>query len=508
MDKDTSRLAKNTIILYFRQILIMLVSLYTVRVVLHILGEEDYGIKNVVSGVVSMFGFLNGALSTATQRFFTVDIGKNDEEHLKTTFSIAFQIYLSLAIIIFLLSETIGLWFVNNKLVIPAERLTAANWIYQASIFSFFLSLITNPYTACLIAHENMNIYAYVSIIEVFLKLFIVYLLQLLKFDKLIVYGLLLSGVSFIRTGIYRFYCKRRYPECHFHFVKDIQYFKEQFYYAGWNFLGSFASILKNQGTTILLNLFFGPIVNAARAIASQVSNTMLTFTSNFSIALRPQIIKKYSNNEKESSYNLVYKGSKLCFFLFLLPSIPILLNTNYILVLWLKKIPDNTVLFTRLIILDCLVDCMRLPLLALMHAQGNMRTYQLSVSGFLLLNIPLSYLLLKIGMPAASVMILAIILSFISLCVRVIVLNKLAGLYIRKYFINVLLICFIVFIIALIPLIIWFKWKCNTFFIFIIQSIICIIWTLCVIFLLGLNGNERKEIYYIVSQKLKGIKK
>ena len=296
---DTRRIARNTLMLYFRQILIMVVSLYTVRVVLNVLGAEDYGIYNVVAGVVTMFSFLNGAMTTASQRYFAFDLGKNDTEHLKITFNVTFQIYIILACIIVLLAESVGIWFVCNKLVIPAERMFAAVVIYQCSILSFLFTLISTPYMASLIAHENMDVYAYVSIVEVLFKLLIVFLLKVLLYDKLIVYGILLATVALINNVIYQFYCRSHYSECKLEFIKDRKYLKELFFYGGWNFIGSFAAVLKTQGVSIIMNMFFGPVVNAARGIASQVSNTLMTFSSNFSVALRPQIIKSYAQNQK-----------------------------------------------------------------------------------------------------------------------------------------------------------------------------------------------------------------
>lgn len=294
MENNSCVLAKNTLLLYFRQILIMAVSLYTARVVLAVLGAEDFGIYNVVAGVVTMFGFLGGAMTSSSQRYFSYDLGKKDLKHLEITFSVTFQIYLLIALVVFLFVETAGLWFLNTKLVIPSNRLIAANWIFQAAIISFLLTLITTPFMAIIIAHENMTVYAYVSIVEVALKLGIVFLLEYLPYDKLIVYGILLSLVSFINTAIYRFYCHKHYSECKVRFICDGKLFKEIIAYSGWNLFGNLAAIFKNQGINILLNLHFGAIVNAARGIAGQVNSAVMSFSNNFSTALRPQVIKTY----------------------------------------------------------------------------------------------------------------------------------------------------------------------------------------------------------------------
>lgn len=331
MENNSRVLAKNTLLLYFRQILIMAVSLYTARVVLAVLGAEDFGIYNVVAGVVTMFGFLGGAMASSSQRYFSYDLGKKDLKHLEITFSVTFQIYLLIALVVFLFVETAGLWFLNTKLVIPSNRLIAANWIFQAAIISFLLTLITTPFMAIIIAHENMTVYAYVSIVEVALKLGIVVLLKYLPYDKLIVYGILLSLVSFINTAIYRFYCHKHYSECKVRFVCDGKLFKEIIAYSGWNLFGNLAAIFKNQGINILLNLHFGAIVNAARGIAGQVNSAVMSFSNNFSTALRPQVIKTYAVNQKEDTMRLVFRVCKFTFFLMYIFTLPLLfvLNVN-----------------------------------------------------------------------------------------------------------------------------------------------------------------------------------
>lgn len=301
MESNSSRLAKNTLFLYFRQILIMAVSLYTVRVVLNTLGAEDYGIYNVVAGVVTMFGFLSGAMASSSQRFFSFDLGKNDVEHLKITFSVTFQIYILIAGIVIIIAETVGIWFVNTKLVIPTERMAVANWIFQAAMVSFLLSLITTPYMASIIAHENMAVYAYVSIVEACMKLGIVFALKIIPYDKLIVYSLLIMTVGIVNTLIYIFYCRNNYDECKLHFVKDGSLLKEIISYSGWNLFGNIAGMIKNQGISILLNLHYGAIINAARGIASQVNSTVSSFAQNFSTELRLQIIKICSEQKNET---------------------------------------------------------------------------------------------------------------------------------------------------------------------------------------------------------------
>ncbi len=492
---DSQRIAKNTLMLYFRQILIMLVSLYTVRVVLNVLGAEDYGIYNVVAGVITMFSFLSNAMATASQRYFSFDLGKNDSEHLKTTFSITFQIYVLLALIVLFFAETVGLWFVNHKLVIPQERMVAANWIYQAAIFSFLLTLITAPYMADIIAHENMNVYAYVSIVEVGLKLGIVFLLKVLPYDKLIVYGLLLSAVSFINTALYRLYCHTHYEECKFHFVKDVELFKEIVSYSGWNLFGSVSTVVRKQGITILLNLFFGPIVNAARAVSSQVSAAVMSFAQNFSNALKPHIIKLYAAEKKDEMMKMLRYGTKIVFYLMLMICVPLYFEAPYVMKLWLKNVPDHTVLFVRLLTIHALIDSISYPLMAVVQATGKIRLYQSVVGGARILNLPVSYIFLKLGFAAEVVFIVEISISVISLILRLVILQRIINEKLFFPFFRLLL--FFLFITALSSVAPFFVIRIfkQSFLWLVIFVSISIIWSSIIIFLIGLNRNEKQNL-------------
>ena len=337
----TKRIAKNTLMLYFRQILIMVVSLYTVRVVLNTLGAEDYGIYNVVAGVVTMFSFLSSSMATASQRYFSFALGENDNEKLKKYFSMSFTIYCLIALIVLVLAETVGLWFVVNKLVVPMERKDAAFWIYQASVFSMIFTILTAPFMASIIAHEDMNIYAYVSIIEVVLKLGIVFLLPLFAIDKLIFYGLLMAVVVFINTAIYRTICVKKYSECKFSFFWEKDLFKELISYTGWNMFGAAVGVFKYQVVNIILNQFFNPIVNTARGIAQQVNSAVNSFAQNFSTAVRPQIIKTYASGEKDKMLQLMFRSCKATFLLMYVFALPLILEMPYVLKLWLKNVPD-----------------------------------------------------------------------------------------------------------------------------------------------------------------------
>ncbi len=504
---DTRRIARNTLMLYFRQILIMAVSLYTVRVVLNVLGAEDYGIYNVVAGVVTMFGFLSGAMATASQRYFSFDLGKGNTEHLKTTFSVTFQIYLLLALVIVLLAETAGLWFVNSKLVILAERMTAANCIYQAAIVSFLLTLITTPYMASIIAHENMNVYAYVSIVEVALKLGIVFLLKVLAFDKLIVYGVLLAAVALINTSIYRFYCRKHYAECKTKFVKDVALFKEIVSYSGWNLFGAAVGVVKNQIINILLNLHFGAVVNAARGIASQVNGAVVSFSQNFSTALRPQIIKTYAAGQKSETMNLVFRGCKFTFYLMYFFALPLCIEMRTILNLWLKNPPEYAVTFTQLALIDAVVDSISYPLMTLAQATGKIKLYQGVVGGILLCNLPVSYTALKLGAPAYTVMIVAICITFTAFLVRLVIIKHLAQFSIKDFALKAALPCVSVALISAIAPALFSLHFAENFLRLCLTTLISLCCTaLCVLFV-GMNRAERVAVIATVKNRLRGAK-
>lgn len=310
-NSNNKRIAKNTLMLYFRMLIIMLVTLYTSRVVLSALGVVDYGIYNVVGGLVTMMGLLNGAMSVSTQRYLTYELGKGDMLRLKQVFSTCMTIFMILSLIVIILAETIGLWFLYNKMVIPEERMDAACYVYQFSILACILSLITNPFNATIIAHEKMDVYAYVSILEVALKLVIVYLLLVIPTDRLITYGILILASQFIVALCYIIYCWKKFSETHYHFYWDKPLFRELISYSGWNLYGSAAGLVKGQGLNILLNMFFNPAVNAARGIAYQINSAITQFFTNFYTAVRPQITKYYATGEINEMTKLVFRSSR-----------------------------------------------------------------------------------------------------------------------------------------------------------------------------------------------------
>lgn len=490
--ENNKRIAKNTLLLYFRMLLLMIVNLYTSRVVLNALGVEDFGIYNVVGGIVTMFSVLSGSLSTAISRFITYELGKGNTDKLNNIFSSAVTIQLGLAGIIILLAETIGTWFLNIKMNIPELRMEAANWVFQFSILTFAINLISVPYNASIIAHEKMSAFAYISILEAIGKLVIAYLIIISPIDKLIFYAILMCIVALIIRFTYGYYCKRHFKECTYHFIWDKQLLKQMFGFAGWNFIGSSAAILRDQGGNMVINLFAGPTVNAARGIAFQVNQAVLSFAQNFMMALNPQITKSYASGNYDYMMKLIYQGARLAFYMLLFLSLPILINTHYILSLWLKTVPEHTVLFVRLALIFAMSESISNPLITATLATGKIRNYQLTVGGIQLLNLPLSYLFLKIGYIPETVLIIAIIISQICLATRLYKLNKLITIrvkeYLKKVYLNVITVSIIS---ALVPFTIK-SYIPETFLNVVLLCILCVICTLTTIFYIGCNNKER----------------
>lgn len=502
--ENNKRIAKNTLMLYFRMLVTMIVSLITVRIVLDTLGVVDYGVYNVVGGMVTMFSFLSGTMASASQRFFAFEIGKNNHGQLKKIFSVTMTIYVLLAAIILILSETVGLWFLENKMTIPSERMNAARWVYQLSVLSFIVTIFSIPYNAAVIAHEKMNVYAYVSIIEVVLKLVIVYLLIISPYDKLIIYAGLIFCTTLITTIIYRVYARRVFPECRYSFYWNTSLFKEILSYSGWNLFGSLSGIMKDQGINILLNIFFGPAVNAARGIAFQVSSMLNKFVQNFMIAVRPQIIKYYAKKEMELLYKLVFQSSKFSFFLLFTLSIPVLLETNFLFSLWLKEVPSYVVLFSRLVILNAVVDSFTSPLGTSVLATGKIKKYQIVTGGTLLLNFPVSYIFLKLGFSPQSTMYIAIVFSLIGVVLRLVILDGLISFPVRKYFKDVILRSILSTVPAcIIPWLILLNLE-EGFIRFLLVSISSIIFSIITIYSIGLSRYERHFVIQVIKKKLK----
>ena len=423
--ENNKRIAKNTLMLYFRMLVMMAVSLYTSRVVLDTLGVSDYGIYNVVGGFVTMFSLISGAMTTATQRFLSFAIGEGKKEEVTSLFSTAVIIHIGLALIILIAGETIGVWFVANKMNFPPGRYTAAIWVFEFSLLTFLVSVINVPYNAAIIAYEKMSAFAYISIIEVGLKLLIVYLLLITPFDRLIFYAILMAVVQLGVQLIYASYTHRKIKTCHCNWKLNHEYFKQMTSFVSWNLIGSLAGVCKDQGLNVVLNLFFGTAVNAARGVAVQVSTAINRFVTNFQMAMNPQIVKLYAAGEKKEMFKLVFRGSRFSYLLLLCLSLPIVIEAPFILNIWLVKVPDYTVIFLRLIIFTALIDSLSNTLITSMHASGKVRDYQIVVGGLSLLTLPFAYLLLKMGYSPTSALVTSLIISIVCLFARTALLSK-----------------------------------------------------------------------------------
>ncbi len=448
--ENNKRIAKNTLLLYFRMLLTMAVSLYTSRVVLEALGVEDYGIYNVVGGVIAMFGFLNAAMSSSTQRYITFELGKGNFTQLQKVFAASVNIHLLIAFIILVLGETVGLWFLYEKLVIPAGRMDAAFWVYQFSIVTMMTMIVSVPYNAAIIAHERMSAFAYISVLEVVLKLGIVYLLFLTGFDRLIFYAALLCLMQVVIRLIYGRYCGTHFAETHYRCHWDGRLFREMLGFAGWNLWGNCAAILFTQGLNIMLNMFFGPAVNAARGIAVQVQGAIAQFSGNFQMALNPQITKSYATGDLNYMHSLIFRSSKFTFLLLATLSLPVWLEAEMILGVWLKTVPDYTAVFVRLMLCITIIDAMAGALMVSAQATGKVRLYQSVVGGILLLIVPVSYIVLELGAAPWSVFVVHLAICILAFVVRLFIIRPMIQLPLRDYIVQVLLRCAGVLLLAL----------------------------------------------------------
>ena len=446
---SNSLIAQNTALLYIRMALIMLVQIYTSRIILMALGASDYGIYNVVGGIVVMFGFLNGTLSGSTQRYITYELGKGNGDELNSVFVTAVQLHFLIAIFITLIAEPIGLWLIHNKMQIPPERMTAAIWVFHLSIASFFVSVISVPYNSAIIAHERISVYAYISIIEVIAKLAIVYLLLIINNDRLILYALLVFSLQLIIRFIYIAYCKHNFTETKYKRHFNFEMFKEMFVFSGWNFIGNFAAVLNAEGLNVLLNVFFGPLVNAARAISVQVQVALNSFYGNLITAVNPVLTKSWAQGEYKRSISLMQRTSKFSFYLLFLVTLPVLLEADQILEIWLKDVPELTPVFVKIILVTQLIFTFTSPMTTVAYAAGNIKKVNLVCGAIVLMVLPISWLFLNKGAPAYVVFVVYAILELISFIARTIILKPIIGFSIYSFIRDVIVPCVIVTIIS-----------------------------------------------------------
>lgn len=438
---DNRRIAKNTLLLYMRMGLIMIISLWASRVVLSTLGETDFGLYNVIGGIVVAFSFLNGVMNSACNRYYATQLGRQDYEALHQVFKVNVTIFLILAAAILLLSESVGLWIMERKMNIPADRLTACRWVYQLSILSFLCSVVAIPYRAIITAKEKMKVYAYCSVVEAALKLGIVFLLSISPIDRLVFYALMMLLVSLFTNGFYILYCHRCYPECRYDWHCDKALAREIVSFNGWGVLGSMATIGKNQGVNILLNMFFGPAVNAARGLANQVYVNVYQFVQNYVLAFNPQIVKSYAAGERGAMMRLVFQASRFSYFLLYAIVLPLLLEMDCVLGLWLKEVPALTASFASIMLAVSLVDSFHDPLFYAVQATGKVKWYNILVGGSQLLIVFVAYFLLKfMHIQAQTVFWLIFVFAIITQGIRIGMAVRYASMDLRSYLRGVLL--------------------------------------------------------------------
>lgn len=500
---SNKRLAKNTVLLYMRTLAVMIISIFTSRVILQSLGIEDYGTYNVIGGFVAMFSLLGGTLVTATQRFINVELGKKENGNPNEVFCTAMGIHLILAAILFIALETFGLWFLNCKMNIPEGRMFAANVVFQCSVLAFLLNIICMPYNAIIIAYERMKAFAYISLYDVIVKLLISYALFLFLYDRLIIYAILLLLLAISERSIYSIYCRRHFPdESKFHIVRDKQAYIRQTSFAGYTFLGSFASILSNHGVNIVLNLFCGVAVNAARAISMQVLHAITKFVSDFTVALNPQIVKTYASGETGKSMELVYRGAKFSYYLMFVFSVPIIFFTPEILKLWLGHYPEHTVVFVRLTLVYGLVTVLSKTLTTEILATGVLRTNAFIIGGLRILILPLSYLVLWMGYEAYTVYYVLIAIDSISIFTRLYILRDITGVRIWEFVKHVLLPVSWVSVVSLVPCYIIQRLMPSAYSILSVFIIVAV--CVGVIAAIGISSNERKMIISAINKIMK----
>lgn len=506
--ENTRLIAKNTAMLYIRMLLIMAVTLYTSRVVLNVLGVEDFGIYNVVGGIVIMFSFLNGAMAQSTLRFLAFEIGRKDSEQLQKIFSLSVTIYIGIALIILMLAETVGLWFLNTQMNIPETRMSAARWVYQFSVFSFVVSVVQIPYNAVIIAHERMHVYAYISIAEALLKLLVVFMLTWISFDKLKLYGILVFVVTVLVALLYRGYSKRKFRECRYRFVWDRALYKVLTGFAGWNMFGLVAWVCMGQGSNILLNLFFGPAVNAAKAISFQVNMAVTTFVNNFRIAVNPSIVKSFASGDLQYMDKLVFESAKYSYYLLLFLSLPLLLEMDFVLRLWLKVVPEYAVVFCRLALVISLIQTFDASFGIVFQAIGRIRENQLWSGLIYVLILPVSYLQLKLFPDIPEVVFyVQLLLSFVvAFVVKVVLIRKMRHISLRSYWRVLLVPVLKVTVLAVIlPVLVSFRLKHDGL------SVLCVVGlsVLCVavaVYYTGIGREMRMKVNAFVLTKVKSF--
>lgn len=505
ISNNNSRIAKNTLFLYIRMFLVLLVSLYTTRIVLNALGVVDYGIKNVVAGFVSMFAFLNASMSNGIQRYYNYTYGKEGEQSLTRVYNTALLIQFILAIIIVILLETIGLWYLNNKMVIPEERMATAQWIYQFAVISLVLVIMQIPYSASIMAHERMDYYAYVSLFDVAFKLGFALWLPHVQYDKLLIYGYYCLAASVISFILYFIYSKKNFKALRLQMAFHKELFKDMLSFSGWNIFGTFAYMLKNQGVNVLLNAFFGPVVNAARGVSNMIGTAIQGFQSNIVVAFRPQTVHSYAEGNFSRVKNLMFSLSKISYLLLFMLSMPVIIELPYILKIWIgEAVPEHTVPFTILILIIMILSSLNTPLSQVVHATGKMKKYQIGTSIVICAILPIAWLVLKLGGNPASVYIVSLVLTVFNQAVCMVLLKRIFLYSISEYMKKVIWPCVLVTVVSTIPPLLIHCFFVDSFLKLMIVAAIGVVGAALASYYLVMNAQEKEMILTFVRKIVK----
>ena len=496
MAVDSKRIAKNTFVLYLRMIITLMVGLFTSRITLQTLGISDYVVYNVVGGFVAILSYINSVFIDADQRFITFSLGEGNKDKLKRVFSTSVFTQVVYVVILIIVSETIGLWFVNHKLVISPERIVAANWVYHCSIGSLLLTVLNIPYRACIVAHERMGIYAYISIVEIILKLVIVYLLVVIPADKLIVYALLHLFVSFLIPVWFHIYCIKHFEECKLRFAFDKKVFKEMFSFSGWVLIGNLGFSFKDQFSNIMMNMFLGPVVNAARGVSMQVNGMVSNFVNNFLLALSPQITKQYAIGDYAGSKNLVYQGSRFAFYMMMVIGVPIIINIDILLKLWLGVVPEFTNTFILITIVSSMYYAMSKPLTTAIQATGDIKWFQIGVAIIMVLELPIAYVLLKMGSAPYWAMLPAIFRNIAGVLFRLYLLCRENNEFqYGDYVLTVMLKSTVLLIIAFVLSYVVKMYMAGGIIGLLTSLVVALGITMTTVYLLGMSRSEQQQI-------------
>ncbi len=503
---NNKKIFKNTIVLYFRMLLLMAISLYTSRLFLSILGVEDYGIYNIVGSIIVLFSFINNALSSATRRFINAELGKNDISSTRRVFSICITTHIFIAFLIILLGESVGLYILNSYLNIPVDRMYAANWVYQFSIAGACVGILGSPLEAVIIAYERMNIYAYISIAEAIAKLLILYILYVSPLDKLIVYSFAILIVNLLISGIKYIYCIKSFPICKYTFFFNAKIYQPFLFFSGWSLLGQIAYVASTTGVNMIINNFCGVVINASIGIARQVNNVVYNCVSGFQSAFNPQLIQTYSSDNLTDHKLLLSRASKISYFLLFICSFPVLINIQYLLKLWLDVVPPHTATLCKLMIISSMIEAFGVPIWMSMQAIGKVKFYQIIISIINALNVPLTYIALRIGSQVEIVFVINVIIGFCILTFRILyVLPKIKyGLvsYLQTTLLPAILVTIIHSIIML--LICNFMSSDNNTIYFVSTSIISLLLSLFLIICCGITKSERVILLTVMKSKIK----